>query len=127
MTRIVRITSADIDRAVRAAHDGLNANQGSTVSVRGDTLPSHGFLVGDGESEYVTRTVTYETLRQFIIKNLDKLSQANTFLGVWQTENEVYIDVSEWYADRDLAMKVAQERDELMIFDLSNNISLVVE
>lgn len=115
------MTTIDIDAIARDAHDKLCADGGATLSLLGGELSPVGYVVGNGSREYVTRTCTVDTIRQYIADNIDALTARDVpvYLGIWQGPDAVYLDVSEWYATSGEASFVADLRGELAVYDIA--------
>lgn len=57
----------------------------------------------------------------FIGSYFAELVQPNFYLGAWVFEGYVYLDISEWIADKDDAIFAADFRDQIAIWDIAAN------
>ena len=89
--------------------------------VTGIFNPNHGFFVSVSNREQQTTNLTTELLSNFIINNIDLLSNENYFLGGWVENGIVYLDVSEQIFDKRTALTQGINRNQLAIFDASNS------
>lgn len=112
------LTDVEIDAIVKTVHDRLCYDGGATVSLNGREVPDYGYLVGDGKHEYVTKTVTYQAIRTYIAENAEALSNRQAFLGVWQSDDAVYFDVSIHIPNIVWALNTARTNGEKAIYDI---------
>ncbi len=104
------------------SHDGgLTFNPFSAV-------PETGYIVGDGRSEEKVRTVTVETIYRFLLDHWDRLrfDDRNLYFGMWQTEEFVYLDISEWFETERAATRAANNRHEYAIYSLGDHETIIV-
>lgn len=101
-------------------------SDGGTVALHGHSLPTTGYFVGGripslilSEEEVSRRAVIYQVI--------DFVSRAGTpYVGVWRDSEtgKIYFDAVEWYYDEYSAGKVARERRELAVWDISGEREL---
>lgn len=111
---------------------------GSTVDFVDGSSPATGFIVAMepdvpqqdgtlGKREEIYEAEDFfdvekgpQILRDFAIKNADKLREDGFFLGTWfdKDNNKVYLDVSEVAPTQEEALKRAEERGEISVYDI---------
>jgi hypothetical protein len=98
-----------------------NRANGYSVDVNGD-VPTDGFMVGGlVPAEIIPETlITVDDIRSFIIFHYFRLHNANTYVGVWTHEGNVYIDLSRKITVREEAMRQARNRNEIAIYDVAH-------
>lgn len=107
--------------------DGVLFEGGATVSVINQELPSEGFVVSLGgqfgeiiPNRFVTNRNTFrEVLVQFSVRFSSELSRENHYLGAWEENDELYLDVVEVIQDRQQAISAGQDRDQKAIWGLA--------
>lgn len=81
--------------------------------------PKSGFMVAlDGYETIVPISVLSDDLASEIFQTLASKLQSNQFVGAWVDNDKVYFDVSENVDNRDTAIELARERNQLGIFAL---------
>lgn len=105
---------------------------GASLSLRDGSRPSGGFMVSLPHTEHTTLTSHFllyprSTLMAYIHTHAREIDRArrsmndNTlYLGVWVDGHTTYIDLSERIEDRDLALDVALQREQVAIFDVDS-------
>lgn len=114
------------------------AEGGSTVDFVDGSSPATGFIVAMepdvpqqdgtlGKREEVYDAEEFfdvekgpQILRDFALKNAEKLREDGFFLGTWfdKENNKVYLDVSEVAPTKEEALKRAEERGEISVYDI---------
>lgn len=133
------------DVATRAMFHQTKLNGGTTVSLETFAVPSHtsGYFVGGSKGwngEKIEAVIipesdfTLEALRRafgFLYAEhltaqqvTDSMPVTGGYLGTWTDNGLVYVDASNWTADRAEAVRWAVERGELAIWDVQANGSL---
>ncbi len=121
----LKLREREAFRLASMLHDELNENGGFSSRTNGIAPLPYGYMVSDGVSEMRVRTCTVETIYRFMLTNWDRIeSNGNLFFGGWQTDDYVYLDVSEWFAGIFSAEKVGKERKQIAIYDLKNAKSI---
>lgn len=64
---------------------------------------------------------TESDLGEFIGMYFAELVQPGFYIGAWVFEGNVYLDISEWIADKDDAIFAADFRDQIAIWDIAAN------
>lgn len=105
--------------------DGSSPAQGFIVAMEPDVKKEDGTL---GKREEVVKAEDFfdaekgrEILKAFALKNADKLQEDGFFLGTWHNteDGNVYLDVSEVATSEEDALKLADARGELSVYDIS--------
>lgn len=93
---------------------------GATISLDG-TVPTTGFAVALPGHEYIVPLSAFgpDVLRAYLSDHAVALSAPDHYLGAWVDGDEVYLDVTAIYVDRELAMTSARASDQLAIYDLT--------
>lgn len=100
---------------------------GSTVSTHGQQVPSEGYVVSLGSkwAEVIphrlvsNRAMFRDVLINFTVKFQRELSRHNHFVGAWDENDELYLDVVEVIPDRQQAITAGVERDQIAIWGLA--------
>lgn len=119
-------TALAYKQAAEAYADTLK-NGGATRSISGD-VPTTGFALSPykGRETILDGTGSVEEYRVFVRKNLDLLSQPDHFIGSWQNDGKTYLDVSVVKSSREEAVLLAQEHEQLAIYDLASGADIPV-
>lgn len=108
----------DIDTLVESIHDNLCRNGGDTVTLAGER-PTTGYAASTERHRHAARTVTLDTIHRYINDNYDCLSNDRAHIGVWQSPDGVYFDVTYRFEDRASAEHFGVMHAQLAIFDLT--------
>lgn len=110
-------------RATDEVMDGVTRTGGATVSLAGDLIPVKGFMVGGVVAEMVIPRVLFSriSIHNFILEHYELLTHDGYYVGAWlNTETgNVHLDVSQHYESGIEAVRVAKERNELSIWNLT--------
>ena len=76
----------------------------------------------DREKILTLNEFTVETVRDYLLDNRDLLKDQRNSLGTWlDTETQkIYLDISRTITDKETALKLAKNNNQLAIFDLKN-------
>lgn len=90
---------------------------GHTVALDGSDVPTTGFFVGGVVSSVVVDIddMTRDHMAEFVADN-----HRAAYVGMWEDDGKIYLDVSEHYTSRRMAERVARIRGELAIWDVEN-------
>lgn len=58
------------------------------------------------------------------IVNYSKILKYNQFIGIWNNDGLIYIDISKYYSNKQDAIKNGIKNKQLAIYDLKNNCSI---
>lgn len=120
-------TAQTVSRQIRETYRSTLADGGATVSLSGEPLPDHGYLVSDDGGETVAlQDFTEETLQDFTRRHAYQLSGAGAYLGTWVHEGTVYLDVTRHWFGRDVALTHAAQQNQLAIWDVANAEEITV-
>lgn len=119
-------TKSAIDRLIDVTRD----KGGASVSITGKGLPEFGFMVGGIVDSLIMGQdllepshydLLYKRIHEYVKDNSAFLADDRTFLGGWidQAEGILYIDISEVFYVKEWAEVVANDRDEIAIWDLA--------
>jgi len=103
----------------KLARDG-----GFTYNPRYGTFPKAGYAVSPyKQAEKVfsgDKVATVPDFESYINEHLDLLTQSGTHLGGWYNpdDSKVYLDISVVSPDKETAMELARQNNQLAIFDL---------
>lgn len=99
---------------------------GFTFSINDGASPTDGFMVSKDKSREVIVPLSFLTedvIIDYILDNWQQLHADGACIGAWVTELDgirvVYLDVSYRVADKDAAIVLAKEHNQLAIFDLA--------
>jgi hypothetical protein len=115
---VTRIASSPI--AVQAL-EGIQSNGGITIGMDG-SQPHQGFAFTvdqHSEGQYPLQTLTADQIDQYIQSHMQLLQAPGRYLGAWVNNGTVYLDVSQVEQDRDRAHQMAQQANQLAMFDLA--------
>ncbi len=141
MRQLIRIHDTDPHHAVRHVFTHANmAHEASTddwardveKAVKGGGFTFHD-AVGDAPSSGYMVSVAKSTEQKVPVSELDsrrvadymaihqqELKDPSNFLGAWVNRGMVYLDVSRHVDDRDEALRLAKEHQQLAIYDLGS-------
>jgi hypothetical protein len=109
--------------AVAATHD---RDGGFTLDDHGQSVTSGYAVAAHPDREVILAELSMGDLLEFMIRNADVLTLPGRVLGGWHdpADGRIYLDVSIVLADREAAMALAVDHDELAIFDLAAGQSI---
>lgn len=122
--------AAQIDNAIENLLWETREKGGSTQSARGDKVPDTGYMVGGVVDSLMLDAllirdpghffVVYNMIQRWVNDNFARATDPGAFLGGWidTEENIAYIDLSLHILDRETAILMAKEFEELAIWDL---------
>lgn len=89
---------------------------GKTYDVAGRELPQWGYFVG-GSSDPLILWDDDTAMVHKVTRWLSDLDHPE-YVGFWHEEGRVYFDHCEWYSDTGHAFQVAEERQELAVWNI---------
>lgn len=107
----------------------LPPEEGFSVSDLGLKLPTTGYFVAISAygAIYDRPTFSVHDLQDYVANFRSFLQGSpDRYLGAWVDGDEVYLDISEWIADRDTAIMDAKNRGELAVWDIARKESITV-
>ena len=96
-------------------------NGGITYDLRTQSLVTTGWAVSahkELEKVVPLSDFNYNTLEQYITKNNTILTIGDNMLGAWVSGDNVYLDVTTVVHDKDQAIAIAKNAEQLAIFNL---------
>lgn len=117
----------EIETGIEKLIIGLNTDNGGTVSMTGDYVPTTGYMVGGYvdslifDSMYLESDhIPYEMIVRFVVTHFKLATTDSMFVGAWldKETDQVYIDLSQRFTDRAVAIHAAIDNDEIAIWDL---------
>jgi hypothetical protein len=105
--------------------DALRANGGVSMRVVDGAIPTKGYAVafGKGFSEIVP-SANAEDVWNFVNVHSAKFFAERHYLGLWENENETYLDVVEVVDSVNEAVRLGRERDQIAVYDLENGVEI---
>jgi hypothetical protein len=100
--------------------DGVRSTGGATIDVNGTPGPATGYQVGvpGYGTTLPLSTFTLDDVAEWVTNTRRHIAAADaTYLGAWVDNDTVYLDVSQRFNDKGVALIVASQRDELAIWD----------
>ena len=99
---------------------------GFTVNpITGNPPPIAGYMVGMGKERRVPR-ITCSDIKQYINDHMDYWYKTEMFLGTWTSNGTVYLDVSQRFLDKEVALMQAAFNGEEAIFDIATGQDIEV-
>lgn len=127
-----------IDAAIRSLIEGARKNSGHTASVTGHSVPEIGYMVGgytdslifdasvvmDGQHD----DIVYNMIVRWINENYTLATRFDMYIGSWidKETGSVYIDISQHFTDRAVAIHTAIFHDEIAIWDLAASAEIKI-
>jgi len=108
----------------------LDTNGGVTLHLNGDIFsPVQGYQVSVKDCYKVLyKRVTDFELTGFCINTMyEAIANESSFIGLWIDEDYLYIDVSDYYMNKNEALSEAQKRNQKAVFDWQYKESLYLE
>lgn len=110
--------------------DRVKANGGLSVNMKDGSEPSKGYMVASpvkkapivDADDFYDPVKGRKILGDFVKANKKDLGTGKKFLGLWHNkeDNKVYLDVSENVQDRDTAVRLGRQRNQISIWDVVN-------
>lgn len=92
--------------------------------------PTDGFAVSifEGRSEsFDPATVSWETLGDYYIRNMDVLDDPTNYMGAWHYEGKLFLDVSRVERSLERATELAKKHDQIGIYDLAGGAEIIID
>jgi len=97
-------------------------NNGATFNLNtGELNPTKGYFVALKRQELKVKynNPINEIVQKYVLKNSIDLSDNNTFVGSWIEDGLLYLDVVVMLEDKEEAIKLGQQNEQLAIYDAS--------
>ena len=110
-------------------------NGGSTTSLNLTHVPTTGFMVSLEDNAMTFENLNNEELslgqieqsvKTFVQKNAEQLSDHINYLGGWIHENKLYIDISVNIQDKREAIEFGIKNNQIAIYDLNDDCEIVL-
>src|SRR5690606_25430207 len=98
-------------------------NGGATYNaVYGNLVGTDSYAVSifPERSRVVPGPLTLQDLEAYVHDNADLLAGPGVSLGTWVHEGQVWLDCVATVSDRDLAIRLGKEFNQIAVFDLGN-------
>lgn len=106
-----------------AALHEIASDGGFSVNPQFQNAPENGYAVSlskTSEKAVSLSAITASDITNYRNRYASDLAKPNNYLGAWVHNGEVFLDVSEVVPDKNEAIQLAHQRDQLGIFDLAN-------
>jgi hypothetical protein len=123
--------SASLYKKAAVSGQAVNEILQSIESSGGATFNfSRGNLAGTGNysvsiyperSKIVPGVVDFEEIENYIVDNEDLLRDSHNSFGAWTNEGKVYLDVVATLPDREKAIQLGRQHNQIAIWDLKNS------
>jgi GTPase SAR1 family protein len=115
------------NKITRGILDKVKENGGLSVRLTNGSEPIKGFMVSrkgmgaiENAKDFYDPTKGKKILSDYMKKHKNELSTGEDYLGVWHEGDKVYLDVSANIMDRETAVVMGQENDQISIWDVVN-------
>lgn len=116
------VDSQFINQALRSVHSGGGATYNLFTGNLSGT-PNYAVSIYP-DRERIVDGVDFDILEGFVIDNEDLLNSSKNSLGIWVNGGKVYLDVVATIPDRDEAINLARQHNQIAIWDLQNNTEI---
>jgi len=109
---------------VRDILEVIESSGGITYNMQQGNLagtPNYSVSVYPEREKIVDGVADFDDIENYIEANEDLLSQSSNSFGVWSNNGQVYYDVVVTIPDREEALKLARDNNQLAIWDLKNS------
>lgn len=99
-------------------------NGGATIDKHGENIQkNNGFMVSILGYEYTTKNE--QDAQKKVLEYMKIIEKDNNlFVGVWLENNIIYVDLSMWFLEKDVALEIGKKNRQLAIYDLKENKSI---
>jgi hypothetical protein len=102
--------------------------EGLSIKMTDGSLPDKGFMVSKPTKfsrvvpakDFYDPKKGWKILREYEKKHSEDLATGRNYLGTWEHEGKVFLDVSQNIMDRDEAVSLGRSNDQLKIWDVVN-------
>lgn len=98
-------------------------NGGSINADLKESTEKSGFFVSLFGYEKTFRCNDIEGIKE-TIKEYQKIIKKNEYIGIWNNNGVVYVDISKHYKDKKQALQVGKNNKQLAIWDVKNNCNI---
>lgn len=142
---------ADHDQADHGNREGAGAGEGSiteetaakiqqftrdwgglSIKMTDGSMPDKGYMVSKPTSlsrivpskDFYDPKEGWKILREYEQKHSEDLATGRNYLGTWEKDGKVFLDVSQNIMDRSEATSLGASRDQLKIWDVVNQVEI---
>jgi len=117
---------------LKALYNRTIEQGGITFNRVGDVVEEKtGYVVSLPGLETQLRTLDFLTFREVVFQYGTLINQDPSLwccvFGLWCDNGTWYVDVNQLIEDRDIAIRLAQHRKQLAIFDLENETTITIK
>lgn len=108
---------------LRTLTETIKSEGGASYSLTYGKVQSKGYAVSpykERELQIPLNEFDSNALQSYVLENSDLLAKEAHFLGAWIDNSIVYLDVSIQVSQKQNALKIAKQANQLAIFDLAN-------
>ena len=103
-------------------------NKGITYDLNHNTFnPNYGYSVSMKGCEVKSMVLTVELLADYIKMHSYLLNEEGNFLGIWAENGLWYLDVTNVVMDKQDAIKLGIDNEQLAIFDNANKVAINIK
>jgi hypothetical protein len=103
----------------------INDNGGVSYNITtGDYNPTDGYMVSLPGYEMAFDKVEEQDIKDYIVANIEALTNDNAYFGVWYDGNLIYLDISIKINDLYEACYSGITNEQLAIFDNANTVAI---
>lgn len=101
---------------------------GLSIKMSDGSMPTKGYMVAKPPSfgrvvskeDFYDKDKGFQILRDYMRTHKEELATGKHYLGTWEHEGKVYLDVSENIMDETEATSLGRERNQIEIWDVAN-------
>lgn len=80
----------------------------------------HGYMASRYGCETISETLNLDIIIAYIKYRASELAELDAYLGIWYKNDQWYLDVSEHFLNRNMAIKYGKKNKQLAIWDCAN-------
>jgi len=123
--RAASLKQADLSgQIVNAILEAIELSGGITYNLSKGNLsgtPNYAVSIFPEKEKIVDGPIDFDTLEGYLLANQDLLQDPNNSFGAWTNGNKVFLDTVVTIPDKEEALKLAKQHNQLAIWDLKNN------
>jgi hypothetical protein len=103
-------------------------NGGATVKINSGESPKTGYVVATKSKwGWIVPATNFnaETIEQYATTNARHLNGVRRYLGAWENQGLVYLDVVEIYKRKANAIRHGVEKDQIAVWDIVNGCEIM--
>jgi hypothetical protein len=103
----------------------INDNGGVSYNITtGAYNPTDGYMVSLPGYEMTFDKVEEQTIKDYILKNIEELTSMDAYFGAWTDQNKIYFDISIKIEDLYEACYSGIVNEQLAIYDNANAVAI---